>query len=189
MKILTAIFAALILAVLVGGGVATATAERNGKSSETVATYQGKTMKWWANRAVANRKSINAKRLKIQSLKKRIELLERRQTSEIKRLTKSLKTEYTVAECVKLATIAYPSLSEERAWAIVAQESRGDPKARNRTPIWNGEHAEGLWQFIPSTFASTPYGKAGLSIWSPCASSLAAGWMHEQGRGHEWEGF
>lgn len=180
MKILTAIFVVIALLLAVGGAATTATAEhdRNTIVITKPSRYQGKTAKWWAARAVANRK----------------QLIERRKTIEmrgatIKRLKKSLTRNYTIEECVKLATIAYPSLSESRAWAIIAQESRGNPNARNKTPIWNGEHAEGLWQFIPSTFRSTPYGKAGLSIWSPCASSLAAGWMHEQGRGHEWTGF
>ena len=179
MKILTAIFVVITL-IFVVGGATTATAEhdRNPVVTSKTVTYQGKTIKWWAARAVANRKKIIEHR-------KNAEL----RGATIQRLKKSLASNPTIEECVKLATIAYPSLNESRAWAIIHQESRGNPRARNDEAIWNGEHAEGLWQFIPSTFQSTPYGKAGMSIWSPCASSMAAGWMHEQGRGHEWTGF
>lgn len=167
MKLLTAIFAVVILTAL-GGATATATADR---STPSATTYQGKSAEWWAKRAVQNRKNANARAVTIQRLKK------------------AIKRDYSVQECVKLATIAYPALNESRAWNIIGGESGGNPNARNKSPIYNGEHAAGLWQFIPSTFNSTPYGKAGMSIWSPCASSLAAGWMHENGRGGEWAGY
>lgn len=166
MKLLTAIIIVVIL-TMVGGATITATAE----SATPSATYQGKTVKWWAKRAVQARKDANAR------------------GKTVTRLKRSLRTDYTVQECVRLATIAYPDLSHSRAWRIIGGESRGNPNARNKSPIWNGEHASGLWQFIPSTFNSTPYGKAGMSIWSPCASSLAAGWMHQNGRGREWSGY
>src|SRR6202011_587051 len=45
-------------------------------------------------------------------------------------------------------------------------ESRYDPLAVNKTPVGN-EHAEGLFQFLPSTFAGTPQGHVGQSIWDP----------------------
>jgi hypothetical protein len=48
----------------------------------------------------------------------------------------------------------------------------------------NPSGASGLFQFIPSTFASTPY--AGRSLWSAKWSALAAGYMHAVGRGGEW---
>lgn len=48
----------------------------------------------------------------------------------------------------------------------------------------NPSGASGLFQFLPSTFASTPFGS--LSIWSPYANAMAAGWMHVHGRGGEW---
>lgn len=51
----------------------------------------------------------------------------------------------------------------------------------------NPSGAEGLFQFMPSTFAATPPGRAGQSIWSPVASSEAAAWMYSQGRQGEWE--
>ena len=44
--------------------------------------------------------------------------------------------------------------------------------------------SSGLYQFLPSTWASTPY--AGFRVDSPYANALAAGWMHAHGRGGEW---
>jgi hypothetical protein len=166
-KFLTAIVVVVIL-ITMGGATAEATADR---ASLSATTYQGKSAKWWAHRAVQARKNANARAM------------------TIKRLKKTIRITYSIKECVKLATIAYPALTENRAWRIIGGESHGNPNARNTKSIWNGEHAAGLWQFIPSTFASTPYGKAGMSIWSPCASSLAAGYMHSVGRGNEWDGY
>lgn len=67
-------------------------------------------------------------------------------------------------------------------WALrVAKcESGYNPAAHNPSG------ASGLFQFLPSTFASTPIGKAGGSIWDPVASAQAAAWMYSQGRQNEW---
>lgn len=42
----------------------------------------------------------------------------------------------------------------------------------------------GLFQFVPSTFAGTPYGDG--DIFDPVANANAAAWMWEQGRKGEW---
>jgi hypothetical protein len=56
----------------------------------------------------------------------------------------------------------------------------------NETPIHNGEHAQGAFGFIPSTFASTPF--AAFGVLDPLANVFAAAWMHSPrvGRGGEW---
>lgn len=128
-------------------------------------TYQGKGVRWWARHAVQARKDANARR------------------ATVIRLRRSLEWDPTIQEAVKLATIAYPSFSEARAWRIIRHESwmTADPlHARNPS-----SSATGLYQFLVSTFNSTPY--RGMSIYSPYAQSLAAGWMHEHGRGCEWD--
>jgi hypothetical protein len=51
----------------------------------------------------------------------------------------------------------------------------------------NPSGASGLFQFMPSTFAKTPPGRAGGSIWDPSANSQAAAWMYSQGRQGEWQ--
>jgi hypothetical protein len=156
-------FTAIILAVAAFFVFVTISAMANTKAPEK--TYQGKTVVWWAKHAVKARKDANTRAV------------------TIRRLKATMAHDPTLEECVKLATIAYPAFSEARAWQIIYHESwtSGKQFAKNRSST-----ASGLYQFLTSTFASTPYGKAGMSIWSPCASSLAAGWMHENGRGGEW---
>jgi soluble lytic murein transglycosylase-like protein len=67
-------------------------------------------------------------------------------------------------------------------WAltIARRESNYDPRAQNPSG------AAGLFQFMPSTFAKSPPGQAGKSIWDPEASAEAAAWMYMQGRQSEW---
>jgi soluble lytic murein transglycosylase-like protein len=64
---------------------------------------------------------------------------------------------------------------------IAKCESGYNPRAVNPSG------ATGLFQFMPSTFANTPPGKAGGSIWDPTAQSQAAAWMYSQGRQGEWQ--
>lgn len=48
----------------------------------------------------------------------------------------------------------------------------------------NASGSSGLFQFLPSTWATTPY--ANESLWTAKWSSLGAAWMHHVGRGGEW---
>jgi Transglycosylase-like domain len=84
-----------------------------------------------------------------------------------------------VVEAVNLAIATYGHGAE--LWRKARCETGGtlDPRSRNR-----GSGAAGLFQFMPDTWRSTPYGR--LSVWSPYANALAAGWMHAHGRGDEW---
>lgn len=102
---------------------------------------------------------------------------------EIKRLRLELKKQRRivlrkpqVVEAINLACATYGSCST--LWRKAQCESLLNPNAQNRSG------ASGLFQFLPGTFRSTPYGR--LSIWSPYANALAAGWMHAHGRGGEW---
>jgi hypothetical protein len=69
------------------------------------------------------------------------------------------------------------ALVECLAW----HESHGFAGAYNRR-----SGASGPLQFLPSTFATTPQGKAGLSPFDPVAARAAAKWMIGQGRLKEW---
>ena len=60
-------------------------------------------------------------------------------------------------------------------------ESNLDPRAVN-----SSSGASGLFQFMPSTFAFTPNGKAGQDIFDPVASADAAGWMWANGMRNHW---
>jgi hypothetical protein len=81
-------------------------------------------------------------------------------------------------EAINLACVVYGSCST--LWRKAACETGG-----TFSPVaYNPSGASGLFQFLPSTWRSTPFGR--FSIWSPYANALAAGWMHAQGRGSEW---
>jgi hypothetical protein len=54
----------------------------------------------------------------------------------------------------------------------------------NRFAVNGSSGSTGLFQFIPSTWATTPYG--GRDIYSAKWQSLAAAWMWRQGRSGEW---
>jgi len=70
---------------------------------------------------------------------------------------------------------------ERRLDCISWQESRDTPSATNpRTG------AAGLFQFLRSTWAGTPQGRAGRSPYDPGAAREAARWMVGQGRIGEW---
>ena len=68
----------------------------------------------------------------------------------------------------------------ENAMVRVARcESVLDPCAVNRSGPYYG-----LFQFLKSTWKTTPYGDR--DIFDPEAQSLATGWMWKQGRKNEW---
>jgi hypothetical protein len=136
--------------------------------AETKATYQGKSAHWWAKRAIQARKDANVR------------------GSTIKVLRRQLEHDPSVQESIKLATMIYPRFSECRAWRIIKHESwmTADPLHAYNPQSVGGSHATGLYQFLTSTFHSTPFGV--MDIYSPYVQSLAAGWMHQNGRGGEW---
>lgn len=132
-------------------------------------TFQGKDVRWWAKRAVQARKDANARGY------------------TIKRLRNVVKYSPTIEESIQLATIVYPKFTEHRAWCIIHHESWMTPDpthARNVQPIGH-EHATGLYQFLPSTFERTPFGH--MSIYSPFAQSLAAGYLHAHHGASNWQ--
>lgn len=69
--------------------------------------------------------------------------------------------------------------SREDMLRVATCESNLDPNAVNPS-----SNASGLFQFLPSTFATTPY--ADEDIFDPVANARAAGWMWANGRRNEW---
>lgn len=89
--------------------------------------------------------------------------------AENRRLRRVLRHRPSVQEAIRLASIAYkvpPGQMRSVAWC----ESRFNPRADNPTST-----ATGLMQFLTSTYAATPY--RDVSIESPYANALAAGWL------------
>ena len=83
-------------------------------------------------------------------------------------------------KCVRHAILVYRLKGANAAWMyrIAGCESTWNPYAKNASG------SSGLFQFLPSTFAGTPYARH--SIWSAKYNSLAAAWMVTQGRQSEW---
>jgi uncharacterized protein YraI len=88
---------------------------------------------------------------------------------------------YTGDEIVQIIYSAADTYGQSRsAMLAVAQcESLLDPYATN---AWSG--AAGLFQFLPGTWATTPW--AGDNIYDPVANANAAAWMWSVGRRGEW---
>jgi hypothetical protein len=134
-----------------------------GDAARRPTLVEGKDVVWWEKRAKQARRDANARAVTIE------------------RMRRSLRHDPSITEAIRLATIAYPAFSQARAWQIVEHESMMMPDpARAKNP---SSSASGLFQFLSSTWASTPYGRAGMSVWSPYASALAAGYLHQQGQG------
>jgi hypothetical protein len=81
------------------------------------------------------------------------------------------------------AVVEQPVVAENPRLACIRRiESHNDPNATNR---YSG--AMGLYQFLPSTWRTTPQGRAGLSAYDPVAATAAANWMLSVGRAREWD--
>lgn len=118
----------------------------------------------------------DAKIARLERDKKHLRFLFKRERRWRKREHRVLIATPSVSEAINLACATYGHCAE--LWRKARCESHLYPRAHNASG------ASGLFQFLPSTFRSTPY--ASLSIWSPYSNALAAGWMHSRGRGGEW---
>jgi len=87
-------------------------------------------------------------------------------------------SEEEIIQIIYTAADAYDQPRDDML-RVARCESNLDPNAINA-----GGDTHGLFQFLPSTFASTPY--AEHSIYDPWANANAAGWMWSQGRRNEW---
>ena len=83
---------------------------------------------------------------------------------------------------------------DENHFAKIAKcESSFNPLSQNPNPvIYNGKnlgHAQGLFQFIPSTWVwmSAEAGYQGASVWDPVANANVAAWAWKNGHGSHWE--
>jgi hypothetical protein len=99
-------------------------------------------------------------------------------TRDLRRQRKILLKRPQVAEAINLSCAVYGYCST--LWRKASCETGGTFSATSHNP----SGASGLFQFLRSTWDSTPFAR--FSIWSPYANALAAGWMHYTGRGGEW---
>ena len=99
-----------------------------------------------------------------------------RYLNDRRQLAHAIRFDPEVRAAVGLACVVYGHCAE--LWRKAACESHLYRYAHNPSG------ASGLFQFLPSTWRSTPFG--GFSVYDPYANALAAGWMHVRGRGGEW---
>ena len=100
-----------------------------------------------------------------------------RYLGRVRSLQATLGRDPDVATAIGLACVVYGHCSE--LWRKARCESNLHRYSVNTT-----SGASGLFQFLPSTWRSTPFGR--YSVFDPYANALAAGWMHTRGRGGEW---
>jgi hypothetical protein len=92
-------------------------------------------------------------------------------------LTTAIRFDPETSTAIGLACTIYGHCST--LWSKARCESKLYRYAKNRH-----SKAAGLFQFLSSTWSSTPF--HGFSVFDPYANALAAGWMHTHGRGGEW---
>jgi hypothetical protein len=129
-------------------------------------TVQGKGVAWWARHAVQARKDANAR------------------GRTVRRLRGVIRHDVTVQDAIELAAVTYHVDAGTLSRKAACESTGGHgyrPSARNLS-----SGALGLFQFLPSTWRSTPYAR--FSPYDPLAAALAAGWMHSASvhRGSEW---
>lgn len=83
-----------------------------------------------------------------------------------------------VPDCIHGAALTYGA---DESWMLRVSYCES---TWNRYATNGSSGSTGLFQFLPSTWATTPY--AGRSIWSVRWQSLAAAWMFVSGRSGEW---
>jgi hypothetical protein len=78
-------------------------------------------------------------------------------------------------------------VAPERDWVDRVMDCLSWAESRNvPTAVNPRSGASGLFQFLLSTWMTTPQGRAGYSRFDPVASREATRWMIGQGRGREW---
>lgn len=87
-------------------------------------------------------------------------------------------THTRITKCHIRRAAAHYGQSATTGYRMAYCESRFNWRA------YNPSGASGLFQFMPGTWGTTPYGHR--SIWNPRYQALAWGWMLAQGRRGEW---
>jgi soluble lytic murein transglycosylase-like protein len=88
-------------------------------------------------------------------------------------------TRREISRCFIRRAARHYHQSLSQAYYIAHRESRYDYKATN-----SSSGAAGLYQFMPRTWASTPYGRH--SAYNPRWAALAAMWMWKHGGYSHW---
>ena len=88
----------------------------------------------------------------------------------------------SVPQIIQAAFAPLGATAVQWGYCTALHESTDNPSAIQI----GGGGAEGLFQFIPSTWVTTPQGAAGDSIFDATSSAEAAAWMYSQGQQGQW---
>jgi hypothetical protein len=81
--------------------------------------------------------------------------------------------------------IHFAALRWRVSWTMLRRKAHCETGGTFSPYVVNrSSNASGLFQFLPSTWMTTPYRRHW--IFSARYNALAAGWMHRVGRGNEW---
>lgn len=96
-------------------------------------------------------------------------------------LSHALHFDPEVAAAIRLACLVYPGADCSWLWRVAQCESGLWRYSRNRS-----SGAAGLYQFLPSTWAHTAPGRAGLSVYDPYAAAIGAAQLASAGGRGQW---
>jgi muramidase (phage lysozyme) len=137
------------------------------KISKAPDTYRGHTAKWWAHRATMRKTQRNV-------LQKRLV----KRVLQIRKMRRITLSQPDARTAIEIASKVY-GVSYSELMCKAYRESKFYAYAKNKSST-----ASGMFQFLDSTWASTPFGR--YSVFNGWINALAAGWMHHVGRGGEW---
>lgn len=168
----------LVVLLLVAGHGHADVARRHAPAPQTPGRVlvDGKGVRWWAARARVNGAAARWQTKRADHLARHAAALERELH---RRVVDPLEDVYEHSAAlaatvygVDAATLIRKGRCESQRWTRFLNSASG---------------AAGPWQFLPSTWATTPF--AAWSPYDPFAAALAAAWMHSPrvGRGDEWE--
>lgn len=102
-----------------------------------------------------------------------------RYLTRVRSLSASLHRDPETSSAIRLACIVYPAAGCSWLWRVSGCESHRYRYARN-----SSSGAAGVFQFLPSTWAHTPF--RSLSVYDPYANALGAGWLASRGGRGQW---
>lgn len=160
-------FAAVTVAAVVAATAASS--PMSGSASHRVqvrdAKVDGHGVKWWAARARANGAAMRWQQKRNRALERRLH-------------AKVAPAQHAYEHAAVLAATAYGVSADTLI-------RKGRCESGNWTAFTNASSgAAGPWQFLWSTWRTTPFGA--FDPYDPLAAALGAAWMHANGRGGEW---
>jgi hypothetical protein len=130
--------------------------------------FRGHGPEWWYNRAARRYDQMTQLRQKFGDA-----------VRSYKRVRHVTLTRPDALTAIRMASIVY-----RVDYSMLVRKASCESGGTFSQYSYNPSGASGLFQFLPSTWASTPFGRE--DVFNGYINALAAGWMHAQGRGGEW---